>query len=543
MSTTIQVWEIVMRLSRLSVGHRIAVAVLVVVLNMLVVTAVGVSQVETINSRLTTINDVNSVKQRYAINFRGSVHDRAISLRDVVLASSPEAAAAPIAEIEALAAAYAESAAEMAVLFEDRAAVSADEVAALAEIDRVEAVGLPLIEEVTGLALAGQDGLARQLLEQEAAPMFRDWLAAINVLIDLEEEMNAQEAAAARSVGQNFLLVMLLLCAGAAMVAGTVAWFITRSITRPMAEAVALFAAVAEGDLTRRLSSASKDGLGEMGPYVNTVLERVGTVLGDVGEGAVVLAATSRRIDQVFGTISAGVEASSGQATAVAASASEVSSNVRTVAVGTEQMEASIREIATSAADAASVGHRAVQAAAATNATVTKLGASSREIGDVVKVITSIAEQTNLLALNATIEAARAGSAGKGFAVVATEVKELASETARATEDISRRIETIQADTASAVQAIEEVSQVIGQINDYQTSIASAVELQTTTAREMSHHVADAAAGSGDIAGNISGIADATQVMTATIAESNKAVVELAQFSAHLQQLADRFSV
>ncbi|MFB9888580.1 methyl-accepting chemotaxis protein, partial [Planobispora takensis] len=199
------------------------------------------------------------------------------------------------------------------------------------------------------------------------------------------------------------------------------------------------------------------------------------------------------------------------------------------------------REIAHNANEGAKVASQAVAVAESTNATVAQLGASSAEIGSVIKTITSIAEQTNLLALNATIEAARAGDAGKGFAVVAGEVKDLAQETAKATEDISRRVEAIQADTESAVAAIAEISQIIGKINDYQLTIASAVEEQTATTTEMNRNVADAAAGSADIAGNISVLADAARVTAEGVADSQKAAADLAELSTRLHALVAGF--
>ena len=228
------------------------------------------------------------------------------------------------------------------------------------------------------------------------------------------------------------------------------------------------------------------------------------------------------------------------QAGVVSAAAEQVSKNVQTVATGTEEMSASIKEIAKNAQDAAKVAATAVKAAETTNATITKLGESSAEIGKVIKVITSIAQQTNLLALNATIEAARAGEAGKGFAVVANEVKELAKETAKATEDISQKIEAIQADTKSAVKAIGEISTVINKINDYKNTIASAVEEQTATTNEITRNVAEAAKGSKEIAQNITGVAQAAKSTTTGANDTQKASAELAKMAAALQELANQ---
>jgi methyl-accepting chemotaxis protein len=184
-----------------------------------------------------------------------------------------------------------------------------------------------------------------------------------------------------------------------------------------------------------------------------------------------------------------------------------------------------------------------VQAAAETNATVSKLGESSAEIGNVIKVITSIAGQTNLLALNATIEAARAGETGKGFAVVASEVKDLAQETATATEDIANRVQAIQSDIGSAVTAIGEILEIIGQINDYQMTIASAVEEQSATTDEMSRSVSEAASGTASITGNVATVATASEKTAVTVSETQRSAEHLARMSGDMQALVSRFRI
>jgi chemotaxis signal transduction protein len=232
-----------------------------------------------------------------------------------------------------------------------------------------------------------------------------------------------------------------------------------------------------------------------------------------------------------------------GDRNVVSAASEQVSTNVSSVASASQQMQASIREIAKNANESARVAKNAVSVAHTTNETVKKLGESSQEIGNVIKVITSIAQQTNLLALNATIEAARAGEAGKGFAVVANEVKELAKQTAKATEEISQKIEAIQGDTKGAVKAIEEIGAIINQVNDISNNIASAVEEQTVTTNEIGRSVAEAAKGVGDIAKNIGGVASAAKDTTQGASDTQKAAQELSQMAARLQKVVSHFSI
>jgi len=202
--------------------------------------------------------------------------------------------------------------------------------------------------------------------------------------------------------------------------------------------------AASGGDLTQQVTVSGSDSIGQMGEGLAKFFEDLRQSISSIGQTAVTLSSSSEELTAVSQQMSSNAEETSTQANVVSAASEQVSKNIQTVATATEEMSASIKEIAKSATEAAKIATSAVRTAETTNATVGKLGESSAEIGQVIKVITSIAQQTNLLALNATIEAARAGEAGKGFAVVANEVKELAKETAKATEDISRKIEAIQ---------------------------------------------------------------------------------------------------
>ncbi len=350
-----------------------------------------------------------------------------------------------------------------------------------------------------------------------------------------------QDDAAARSTLMMTVMIATIAVVMAVLLALGV--FVTRQIRRPVAAVRDALERLAEGDLTSEVDFTAKDEIGQMAASLVAAQANLRATLELVAADASAVAAGAQDLAATNSELASGAHEASAAAGVVAAAAEQVSRNVQTVAAGAEQMGASIREIAQNASEAADVANRATTQAADATVTVTRLGTSSQEIGNVVKSITSIAEQTNLLALNATIEAARAGEAGKGFAVVASEVKDLAQETARATEDIARKVEAIQADTDNAVHAITEISAVIAKINDYQLTIASAVEEQTATTNEMSRSVSEAATGSADIAVNIGGVAQATASSSDALSGSGGTIDELAAVSTTLRERIAGFTI
>jgi methyl-accepting chemotaxis protein len=313
------------------------------------------------------------------------------------------------------------------------------------------------------------------------------------------------------------------------------------AVAVPLKDFAAILESLANGDLTIEARTDYKGDFAKVAEAVNLLAHNVRGAMQMIGKSSADLLGAAEHLNSVSQTMGASADETERQAHVVSEASQRVSTNVQTVASGAGEMELSIKEIAKNTADAAGVARVAVKSADETNTTISKLGVSSAEIGEVVKVITSIAQQTNLLALNATIEAARAGEAGKGFAVVANEVKELAKETAKATEDISRKIKAIQTDTEGAVSAIAHIATIIGQINDIQTTIASAVEEQSVTTNEISRNLADAATGSNEISGIVGGVAEAAQSTTKGALDTQQSAQTLERMASELGDLIGQF--
>ncbi|PPK92675.1 methyl-accepting chemotaxis protein [Kineococcus xinjiangensis] len=331
----------------------------------------------------------------------------------------------------------------------------------------------------------------------------------------------------------------------ALLVMGVGTWVLGSRISRPVVELRDRLVAIADGDgdLTQRVDESRRDELGALGAAFNRFVSKIASTVGAIGAQADLLASTSSDLTGIGQRMSTAARQASDHADGLSATAGTVSDHVAGVAAGTEEMGLSIGEIARSTSEAAQVAATAVEASQATTSVMAALADTSAEISGVVRTISAIAGQTNLLALNATIEAARAGDAGRGFAVVASEVRELATQTASATEEIEGRITRLQTDVDGAVTAIAQIRDVIEQIDQIQGVIAAAVEEQDATTREMARGVTEAASGTSEIAGSFASMAHAATATRAGVEETLASGERLARAADALRGLVGGFKV
>jgi methyl-accepting chemotaxis protein len=526
------------RLSRVGLRGRLLGAILVVALTTLAVGIIGVQRMSVLSASAERVYTDGTVPLRELkqLQLDWWTHE-AYSARSSITSAGPEVNAADAAKA---ADAQKQLTAQIGVVAELHLTGAVGEAFAnfKKDAEQYDQVQQGLQVNFANNDMAGAVAAIGQLQKIE-----KDAVAALNAAAAAMEKVAADTASEAHGAYITARTITFTIIAAGLLVSLVLALLIARSVTAPVQRIREVLDKVAAGDLRVRAGRTGGAELAQVAVSLDHTLDSLGNVLTLVNDSATRLSEASNSLNGAAEAIADNARTAAGQADVVVASAGDVAASVDTVATGSSQMESAIREISQNASEASRVAGQAVDVAENTTRTVGKLGDSSQEIATVVKLINGIAEQTNLLALNATIEAARAGEAGKGFAVVASEVKELAQETARATEDISKRVEAIQADTAGAVEAISQITTVIAEINDFQATIASAVEEQTATTNEMNRNVAEAADGSRNIATAISGLAEGTQLTNQRVEDAQRAAAELARMSGELQDAVRSFVV
>jgi methyl-accepting chemotaxis protein len=521
-----------MTFSSFTIGKRLAIGFGSVLLLMAVLAGLAIQRVGQIDDILTHINDVNGVKQRYAINFRGSVHDRSIALRDVVLAASPEATRPHVELIGKLDANYQKSAGPLDALFAGSKDILPEEKQALDTIKDVERRTQPLIAKVIALRQADQLPEAAALLDKQAAPAFVEWLASVNRLIDLEEKLNNDAAKEARALSGSFLAWMLVLLAIAIGAGGLAAWAISRGLLRQLGGqpdyAVAIAGAIAAGDLSVPIDTAHGDKSSLLFA-MKAMRDSLVTIVSQVRAGTLTIANASGEITAGNHDLSERSERQAGTLEETASSMEELTGTVKQNADNARQANA----LAESASNVAQRGGAVVAQVVQTMASI---NASSKQIAEIIGVIDGIAFQTNILALNAAVEAARAGEQGRGFAVVAGEVRNLAQRSAAAAKEIKGLI-------VDSVAKVDDGAKLVDAAGSTMEEIVTSVKRVTDIMAEISLASQEQSAGIEQVNRAIGQMDETTQQNATLVEQAGAAASALQEEAENLAQLVSIFKL
>ena len=513
-----------------TVGTRLAIGFGITFALTIVLTGLAMNRVGSIDQTLSSVNDVNNVKQRHAINFRGSVHDRAIAVRDVVLATDAAAVQVQVNKIKALDDKYQQSAAPLDALF--AGAVTADEKAALSSIKDTERRVQPLIAKVIELRSAEQFAQASSLLAQQVGPAFVDWLASVNKLIDLEEKMSQDATAGARALSGSFFTWMLLLCSVAIAAGVSSAWYIGRGLLRQLGGqpdyAVSIVSRIAAGDLSVAIHTA-KDDHSSLLFAMKKMRDNLVEIVAQVRTGTETIFSASTEIAAGNLDLSSRTERQAGTLEETASSLEELTSTVRQNADNARQANV----LAESASEVAVRGGAVVAQVVETMAAINE---SSKKIVDIIGVIDSIAFQTNILALNAAVEAARAGEQGRGFAVVATEVRNLAQRSASAASEIKALI-------GSSVQRVDIGARLVDDAGTTMEEIVRSVKRVTDIMAEISLASQEQSTGIESVNQAVGEMDEATQQNAAMVEQASSAAASLQKEAQMLAEVVGVFQL
>ena len=516
----------------LTLGKRLAYGFGSVLALMAVLAGLAIHRVGQIDDILIRINDVNSVKQRYAINFRGSVHDRSIAIRDVVLASTAPTAQRHADLIKKLDDDYQRSAAPLDRLFAARSDILPEEKQALAAIKDVEARTQPLIAQLIALRQADDTAEATALLDKQAGPAFVDWLASVNRLIDLEEKLNNDAAAQARALSHSFFAWMLAILAVAAAAGAAAAWFISHGLLRQLGGqpdyAVGIAGAIAAGDLSVPIETRAEDRSSLL-YAMKGMRDSLVNIVSQVRAGTLTIANASTEIAAGNQDLSERSERQAGTLEETASSMEELTGTVR-------QNADNARQANTLAESASSVAQRGGAVVAQVVQTMASINDSSKQIAEIISVIDGIAFQTNILALNAAVEAARAGEQGRGFAVVAGEVRSLAQRSAAAAKEIKTLI-------SDSVAKVDDGAKLVDEAGSTMEEIVTSVKRVTDIMAEISHASQEQSAGIEQVNRAIGQMDEATQQNAALVEQAGAAASALQDEAANLARLVSIFKL